>query len=238
MKKSSLILLVLLGLFIISLFGSNIVLKNQYDKIDKTDPFWNYTKLQKGIFHHLMISGGNVTRILFNPGPHASIGVLNYWEQDMKERVKTTISNDTLYLQVEQRVESPGIRDWMKRHILIAISGPELLSVSAMNTDIDLFKLKQRNIAIKLAGKSRLEVESYIPDFDSLYIQLQDSSEVVFEMSEELKTSGTMHLKTLYAEVQGHSLLDVGHFQIKSIHQTIGDTAGIILSGYSLKQMK
>jgi hypothetical protein len=46
----------------------------------------------------------------------------------------------------------------------------------------------------------------------------------------------TMHLKVLYADVQGYSLLDVGHFRIQSLHQSI--TAGTILSGYTLGNLE
>jgi hypothetical protein len=81
MKKSSLLLLILLGLFIFSLVASDIVLKSQYNKIDKTDPFWNYTKLNKGTFHHIKLIDGNVTRIAFSPSPHASVGVLSFWQE-------------------------------------------------------------------------------------------------------------------------------------------------------------
>jgi hypothetical protein len=238
MKTSSIAMLVLLLAFIICLFGSDILLKIQFNRIDKTDPYWNYAKLQQGTFHHLKITGGNVTKISFTPGPHGLIGVLNYWERDMDGRVKAGIALDTLFLYIEKRTENPGTRDWMKRRALISISCPDLLSVDATNTDLSLYKLKQKNLTVNLSGTSRLEVESYVPDFDSLDVQQKDSSEAVFEMADEIRSSGTMHIRSLEARLQGHSLLDVGHFQIQSLHQTISDTAAIILSGYTLKQMK
>ncbi|HEV7424230.1 MAG TPA: hypothetical protein VGO21_03510 [Candidatus Paceibacterota bacterium] len=238
MKKSSILLLILLGLFIISLVGSDLVLKSQYNKIDKSDPFWNYTKLNKGSFHHLKLIDGNVTRIAFIPSPHASIGILSYWEEEMDGRVKTKIADDTLFLKVEARNESNGTKEWMRDHTLITITCPELRSVQALNSNLDIGKLNQKAIQVWVAGRSRLEVESYNADFDSLYVHQQDSTDVIFEMADEIKSSGTMHLKALYADVQGHSLLDVGHFRIQSLHQSIGDTSGIILSGYTLGQMK
>jgi len=238
MKKATLILKVLLGLFIMSLFGSEFVLKNQYDKIDKTDPFWNYSKLARGTFHHLKLMGGNVTRIFFSPSPHASVGVLNYWEGSAQGRVKTNISDDTLFLHIDPKEETPGIRDWMKNHTLIAITCPDLQSVNVFNTNLNIGKMKQKTLGITSAGRSRLEWESYTPDFDSINIHMRDSSDIIIEMADEIKSTGTMNVKTLYADVQGHSVLDVGHFQIQSLHQLIGDTAAILLSGYSLKKVK
>ena len=238
MKISSLLLFILLGLLIISLVGTDLVLKDQYNKIDKSDPFWNYTKLNRGQFHHLKLTGGNVTRIAFIPSPHASIGVLSYWEQAADGRVKTKIADDTLFLEVEKRTESNGIKDWMRNHTLITITCPELKSVNALNSNLDVDKLNQKSMIVQVSGRSRLEVESYNPDFDSLSVHQQDSTEVIFEMADEIKSSGTMHLQSLYADIQGHSLLDVGHFRIQSLHQIIGDTSGIILSGYTLGLMR
>ena len=47
-----------------------------------------------------------------------------------------------------------------------------------------------------------------------------------------------MHVHTLYADVQGQSLLDVGHFRIGDFHKSVSDEAGIILSGYTLNKIK
>jgi hypothetical protein len=238
MKKSSLILMILLGLLIISLIGSDILFKNQYNRIDKGDPFWNYTKLSKGRFRHIMITGGNGTRISFVPGPNGSIGVLSYWEQEMKKRVQAYISDDTLFVQVKELSDPPGIRNWMKYHMLIAISCPDLLSVNATNSNLDLYKMKEKNLSVRLAGKSQMEIESSISDFDSIFVSQKDSSQLKFEMAEDMQGSEIMHAKVIDAGVNGNSLLDIGHFQIQTLNQDIGDTAAIIISGYTLKQIK
>jgi hypothetical protein len=57
-------------------------------------------------------------------------------------------------------------------------------------------------------------------------------------MADEIKSSGAMHVHTLYADVQGQSLLDVGHFRIGDFHKSVSDEAGIILSGYTLNKIK
>ncbi len=128
MKKSSLLLTILAVLFIISLFASDLVLKKKYNTIDKSDPFWNYTKLNKGNFHHIKMIGGNITRTSFVPGVNGSVGILSEWEWGMKDRVKSGISNDTLFIQVLEKKVPPNVRDWMKYHVLIAISCPDLRS--------------------------------------------------------------------------------------------------------------
>ena len=136
--------------------------------------------------------------------------------------------------------------------------------MDGFDTDFELLKLKQKSITINLSGRSKLEVESYLSDLDSLHITQRDSSEVVFEMSPDLKgqvslhagstgsdiqktspgqdvTSNsweTMYVKTVDANVQGVSLLDIGHAQINSLKLNISDTSAIILSGGSLRKFK
>jgi hypothetical protein len=238
MKKSSLILLILAGLLIVSLIGSDLILKNKYDQIDKSDPFWNYTKLNKGVFHHISMTGSNVTRISFIPGPNGSVGVLNYWERNLRNRIVSSISNDTLFIKFKEQTDPPDIRNWMKSRVLVAISCPDLISVNAFNSNMDLFRLKQKSLSVNLAGRSSMEVESYIPDIDSLFVNQKDSSRLEFEMSEDIITSGIMHAKWVDAQLQNRSLLDVGHFQIENMHQSVGDSAGIILSGSTLRTLK
>ena len=80
-----------------------------------------------------------------------------------------------------------------------------------------------------------MEIESYISDFDSIFVRQKDSSQLKFEMAEDMQGPGIMYAKVLDAQVQAYSLLDIGHFRIQNLHQTIGDTAAIILSGYTLK---
>lgn len=237
MKKSSLILLVVGFVFILCLVGSNLVLKNQYNQIDKGDPFWNYTKLAKGNFHHIRMTGANFTRASFIPGPGGSVGVLNYWEQPMKKRIQTSISNDTLFIRGEENADQPGLRDWMKYHVLIAISCPDLISVEAVNSNLEIYRFKQKNLFVQLSGKSKMEVESFITDFDSISVIQRDTSSLKFEMADEIPGSGFMHADVLDARLTGHSILDVGHFRLSSLHQSIGDSCGIILSGNSLKAM-
>jgi hypothetical protein len=235
MKKSSLLLTILALLFIISLFASDLVLKKKYNTIDRSDPFWNYTKLNRGNFHHIKMIGGNITRASFVPGLHGSIGILSEWEGGMRDRVKSNISNDTLFIQVRERKDAPNVRNWMKYHVLIAISCPDLLSVDGVNINLTLYKMKQKNISVTLAGQSEMEIETDVADFDSIFVSQKDTSELKFEMSEDVSKYGILHAKALYARVYGSSLLDVGHFQIESLHQEISDSAAIILSGCGLK---
>ena len=74
MKISTSILFTLLILLVAGMLCSNIILKNQYDKVDKSDLYWTYRKVAETPFKHLKITGGNITNIAFeqsNGQPHA-----------------------------------------------------------------------------------------------------------------------------------------------------------------------
>ena len=237
MKKSSLLLTIRAVLFIISLFASDLVLKKKYNTIDQSDPFWNCAKLNKGNFHHIKMTGGNITRASFVPGVNGSVGILSEWEWGIRDRVKSSISDDTLFIRVLEQKVAPHIRDWMKYHVLIAISCPDLRSVDIVNTNLNLYKMKQKNLSVSLAGRSEMEIETDLADFDSISVSQKDTTRISFEMSEDINRFGILHAKAINARVYGNSLLDVGHFQIESLHSDISDSAAIILSGTGLKRI-
>ena len=275
MKLSTTILLVTFILLVTAMFASNVILKKEYDKVDKSDLYWTYGKILEQPFKHLKIEGGNVTNIAFEQSKNPSVRVLKNWEGYENKTVKTFVKNDTLFVKFPNVYKDEGEKRWLKWNTLVRIFSPQLLSVEGSDTDIGLFKLRQKNIHISLSGKSKLEVESYISDFDSLYINQKDSSEVVFEMSPDLMNSNlaalekealkstatikaesfnsqsamiapapvrkgweTMTVQHAQADLQGLSLLDLGHAQIKSLKLNVADSAGIILSGGTLKTIK
>jgi len=195
MKLSTAILLVTFILLVTAMFASNVILKKEFDKVDKSDLYWTYGKILEQPFKHLKIEGGNVTNIAFEPSKKPSVRVLKNWEGYENKTVKTFVKNDTLFVKFPNTYKDEGEKRWLKWNTLVRIFSPELLSVEGFDTDFGLFKLKQKSININLSGKSKLEVESYVHNFDSLHISQRDSSEVVFEMSPDLMTSDPVALE-------------------------------------------
>ena len=186
MKVSSVILLVTFLLLVTALFASNLLLKKEYDKIDKSDIYWTYGSILEQPFRHLVIEGGNLTHIAFEPSKKSSVRVFRMWEGFDNKVVKASVRNDTLFVTFPGDVKDPNEKRYMSWNTLVRIFSPELLSVNGSNTNFGLYKMRQKNLNIKLSGKSKLEVESYLNTFDSLHITQRDSSEVVFEMSPDL----------------------------------------------------
>ena len=99
MKLSSVILLVTFILLVTAMFASNILLKKEYDKIDKSDIYWTYAKILQQPFKHLKIEGGNVTNIAYEQSKNSSVRVAKDWYGYEKGLVKTYIKNDTLFVK-------------------------------------------------------------------------------------------------------------------------------------------
>ena len=253
MKWSNKILITMLVVFVAGLLASNIVMKKEYDKVDKNDMYWTYGKVLDQHFKHLKIEGGNLTNIAFEQSPNCSVRVLHDWQRVRENPIKTFVKGDTLFIQFTYSPKDEGEKNWMKWLTLVRIFSPELLSVEGVDTKIEMFKLKQKNLNVTMSGKSTFEVESFIPSLDTLNISQKDSSEVVIEMSPEYKSPRThaaikapgleikspeaMSIESVNASVQGNSLLDIGHAQINAMTLSIADSSGIILSGGALKKL-
>jgi hypothetical protein len=246
MKWSNRILIALLILMVAGMLASNMVLKKEYDKVDKNDTYWTYTKVLEQHFKYLKIKGGNITNVRFEQSPHYSVRVSNDWQHfHVNENLfNAFVSGDTLYMRFTYAATDLGEKNWMEREVLVRIFAPELLYVDACNTNFEMLELKQKNVAVDLSGKSNFEVESLIPGLDTLNLSQKDSAGAVFEMSPEYKTlpsakiksSEAMTIRSLHADLQGNSLLDVGHAQIQSIKLNIADSAAIIFSGGALRK--
>ncbi|TSD65848.1 hypothetical protein FFF34_000155 [Inquilinus sp. KBS0705] len=238
LKLSTIILISVLVLAVIGVFASNLVLKHQYDGIDKSDIYWNYNKILQQPYKHLKIDGGNITNIIFEQSKNPSVRVLNYWREYKKDvTFKAYVSNDTLHITFPNTYPNEGEKQWMQRTVLVRLFAPQLLSINGNNTNFEIEKMQQKSISINLRGKSRLEVESYSHNFDTLNVTQADSSQVMFEMAPELKGTATMNFKSVTANLKDYTLLDIGHGYADNLKLNLSDSSAIILSGKSLKAL-
>ena len=72
----------MLIILVSGLLMSNIVLKKEYNKIDKSDLYWNYTSVLTQPFRYIKIDGGNITNIAFEQSKNCSVRILNDWERN------------------------------------------------------------------------------------------------------------------------------------------------------------
>ena len=257
---------ILIGIFILMIAGllsSNIILKKQYDALDKSDIYWTYKKIMEQPFKYLNITGGNGTNIYYEQSKKPSVRLLREWVNYHNGEVKAGVKNDTLFLNFDYSPANLFEKFWLQNAAPVRIFSPELLSVTGNNTHFEMQKLKQKSIIVNMRGKSSFEIESLYPDLDSINITQSDSSAVKFEMSPDYKKDErretleiyskggataiekgltqnfdeTMSFKSVTANLKGHCILDIGHAQIKNLRAQVSDSSAIVLSGDALKKL-
>jgi hypothetical protein len=236
MTLTTKILAALLLLLTSGLFASNHLLKKEYERADKNDSYWIYGKILEQPFHHLSITGGNLSRIAYEQSTTASVKVLKEWDGYEKQLVKAVVKNDTLFIDFPNTYRNVWEKRYMDWNTLVRVFAPELLSVTGVDTKFEMFKTTQKSIAVNMSGKSSFEIESMITGFDSINVVQKDSSQVVFEMSPEFKKTESFHVNYLKADIRGYSFLDIGHGQVDSLQLSLADSSAVLLSGGTLKK--
>jgi hypothetical protein len=174
---------------IAGLLSSNMILKKQYDALDKSDIYWTYDKVLQQPFKYLNITGGNGTNIYYEQSDKPSVRLSHEWVKYHNGEIKTHITNDTLFLNFDYLPPNLFEKFWLEDATPVRIFSPELLSVTGNNTHFEMQKLKQKSISVHITGRSKFEVESMYPDLDSVNVYQSDSSSVVFEMSPDYRKS-------------------------------------------------
>jgi hypothetical protein len=236
MTLTTKILSVMLLLLTLGLFASNVILKNEYDKTDKSDIYWTYEKILGQPFKYLNIEGGNVTNIAYEQSKTPSVRVLKDWDGYNSDRVKARVKNDTLFINFPNTYKDQYEKRWLNWKTVIRIFSPELLAVNGVDTKFEMLRLKQNNLTVNMSGKSSFEVESMNTYFDSLKISGKDSSAIQIEMSPDYQISESFLVKSVIADLHHVSVLDIGHAQINSLELNVDDSSAILLSGGTIKK--
>jgi hypothetical protein len=253
MKLTKKILAGLLLLLACSILLSAFEFKKIYDQNDKGELYFLYSPIQEQPFSHLVVNGGNISNIIFEPAAKPSVRVFKRWNGYKEKRIKTIVRNDTLYLDFPDTYNDMYEKMQLKNTAIVRIFAPQLKSITGFNTKIQVNKFKQNDLAINISGKSVLEVESLINNLNKVSLKASDTTEIIIEMSpllmkshspnnaitkneipEIVKGWDVLHINSLDAVISGSSLIDVGHAQIDSINTNVSDSSAIILSGGTL----
>lgn len=255
MKLTQKIIIGLLLLLSGGLVFSATLFKKQYNKNDKGELYFIYGTIEDRAFSHLVINGGNISNVVYEPAAKPSVRVVKRWNGYKDKRITTIVRNDTLYLNFPAEYKDIYEKMQLKHTDMVRIFSPELKSVSGTNTNLKLLKLKQKDLTVDISGNSTFEVESLIYDLNNVSIKAADTTEIVFEISPTLKKSGStalklnegeaapdvkgwdaFHIKTLKTVIKGMSFVDVGHASIDTINADVSDSSAIILSGATMKK--
>lgn len=157
MKKSNLIILILLLLFPAGMLIHNLALRAAYPNA-KVQPMEQYQGDQRYYrklppYHHIVVEGGVRLRSIrthriniynvqteIRVGPDNSYGL--EYRSDVKRFLKTEIRNDTLYCWFE----ADNSRDWkmvVRSYRELSIRAPKISSIQADSINLDILQLDQ-----------------------------------------------------------------------------------------------
>lgn len=238
-KLSTTILVMVLLLAVAGVFASNVILKKQYDKIDKSDRYWNFTRVIQQPFSHVKITGPALSKIIFEPNKTASARVSNFWDKAQRDSVlKLSVNNDTLYINFSDKGLHSDEREWLAGQQYLRIFAPQLKSVSGNSINFSTENLSQNDIAINVSGRSTVDIETQQPHFTSVAVSESDSSKVKFFVTHEFERKHVINFDHLTADLKGGSVLNIGNADAKDMTLNIADGSTIVLSGKSLKGIR
>lgn len=238
LKMSTMILLVSLILVTIGLFASNMALKTEYTKLDKNDKYWNYTTVLKQPFKYLKIDGGNVTHIVFEQAPTSTVRIAKYWtDYKVEGGFKAYVSNDTLHVNMVYHPQKDSNKEWLENTEAVRISTPELLSVEVNDAQLAMENLKQNNLNLNVAGRSKLWVKSLSNKFDSLNVVGHNKAEIHINVTDDFKGPNVIDFQHINANLNDGSFLDAGRSYTNDLKLNMADSSSIILSGKSISKL-
>lgn len=238
MKWSNIILSTALGVGLSGIFGANAIMKREYDTIDRSDKYWNYTKFTDEPFRHIRIVGGNVSNIVFEQAAHSSVKVMRAWHGSEDGTVKAGVSNDTLTIHFINGYKDLYEKQWLRNAVTVRITGPVLESVSGTDTKLIVNKFNQPSLKVNLNGNSKLAINSYRKDFDRIDVNQSDSSLTTLAMSKDVFTNDIIRIQEVNAVGRGVSLLNLHFSNVEKLNLDMSDSASVALSAYTLNRWR
>ncbi|MBC7383184.1 MAG: hypothetical protein H7296_09345 [Bacteroidia bacterium] len=238
MKLSNIILAGISLLLVGGLIASNLALNKEYNEMDKNDSYWMFGKISEQPFKHIIMEGGNLTQIIYEPDENCSVRINKRWLDLKKDSIKVKVQNDTLYLQFPANLTYSIKKEDKSLSQLIRIFSPNLLTVNGNNTQILLGRFKQKKISINLKGKSELNLESALTEFDTLHITLSDSSVSTLSVTNKAVGSKILRVQYVKALINDWSQLRLGKCLIRTMLLYAGDSTSVEFSGATINTVK
>ncbi len=238
MKITGKILIGLLALALIALVFSNFVIKKEFEKIDKTDFYWNFEKISNQHFSHIKIDSGNIAEIVIEQSDSFAVKVWKHLSDYNNITYRSDISNDTLFLGISSSESRSKAERQFKYFKAIRVFTPRLISFSGHNANVEFVKMNQPSIEMMLSGVSVINYETNLLTLKNLKISAVDSTQVSIHPNPEMRVDGIFNVNYLKAKVEGNSSLQLSGGLIDSLDYQLTDSASIFLSGRTLSKIK
>jgi hypothetical protein len=238
MKLSVKILSGMLFLALIGLVFSNFALKKAFEKIDKSDFYWNYDKISNSQFSHIKIDGGNFSGIAVEQSDSFAVKVWKFVKDFDNVNYRTQIVNDTLFIYMYPDVKTSNVINKFRYVTLLRVFTPKLTSITGVDANIELIRMRQPDIEMDISGKSVINYQTDLLQLDKMKIKASDSTQVSINANPEMKADGIFRMNYLNAQITGNSSLQLGRAILDSISYTLSDSASLFLSGHTFSKIK
>ncbi len=232
-KWSTRLLVGVFSLIFCSVFASNILLKNEYNrnKNSPKDALKDYKKIVNQPFKHIELENSPFPHSLqFDTSSQFSVFAHKTQVWDGKESSDNIfVKNDTLF--VKQKEHFPELGRISKP---IRIFAPQIETITISKGSLFVHSLNQKSINIHLSNQARLELSNSVSDIDSCKISMSNLSSFIVNYLESPKNL-TIH--TLEAYLSGDSELHLANARVKNLKLNTTDDNRIQLSSETLKAL-
>lgn len=223
MKTSNILLSVVFTMVLIAIVGSNLVLKAEYDKIDKNDPLYGYKTEAVQPFKYVRLEGKAFGLTQIHPGKKFEISAL-----PERRLLDWKVTGDTLIFTYKRDWELfvPFSEDNLIAAPSIYITAPEIKGIMSKNVPFRIQNWKstemsvwQEGGALQLNGNHIENLKTQVSSGGILVFQSKNSfgnAEVQVRDSSSFKIEKN-NFKSLKASVDSSAHINVPGGMIRSI---------------------
>lgn len=223
MKTSNILLTVAVALFVLVSLSSNLVLKNQFDKIDKNDKFYGFTKHPVSAFRYVHLKGKGFALTQIESGTSPEIRMLT-----LPQYMDLKMSGDTLVMtykpdwELGYQPRGGGFGSLPSIYII----APKLEGIISDNVRCVVKDYRFDDLTVIQKGDGLLLNNSSVRNFtatisDYAYLKLNPDSRI----------------ETANIDIRDSSTLNAEKDIFKDFHARIDSSAYISMPGSMLKKM-
>jgi hypothetical protein len=222
MKRSTVLLIVLLTGILLFVAGSNLVLKAEFDKIDRKDRFYGYKEEKVRPFKYVKIQGKQVGLTQIQPGS----GFRILYKADRK-LMDWKIVADTLELTYKRHWdEDPARYDNFSDKPAVYITAPQLSGVTLRQSTAIISEWKSGSLHIDQEGRAVLLSGNTISNLSA-----------ALHLGGQLKIDGSNKIISSNVQVRDSSALSSEKDIFQSFQVQVDSLGSIKLPGTLYRKM-
>jgi hypothetical protein len=217
MKTSNIFLIAVLSLTLLVVLGSNLILKAEYDNIDRNDPLYGYKSESVEPFKYVKLNGNTFWLTEIHPGKHFKIDAV-----PDKKYLDWKVSRDTLFITYHRDLQPdrPYLDDILEKQPYIFITSPEIHGVTSQNSALRIKDWHHKEMSVKMDNGALLLTGNTI---ENLTVDVRSGG--------YLKLDSRNQFGRVAAQIQDSSSLKIERNVFRSFDAKVDSTAHINLPG-------